>query len=549
MAILAASRDDLHILRFMAQHAIFFTQKTRGCAGRRNPTSFMFFMSGQSAGDAESTFEYVVKCIPAITAFQPEWFPSELMTLLHIASAGGSDRVVSWLLKKPLEAGDRNGWPQFILISALSLAINLGHPSVAKTLIEYGAPTEGEDWSIWDGSALLAALSSGDYATAELVIERGDYDLSVTDEEGFNPFGVVLHCRQKSAAQGSDPDINMHLLRILLRAENALTTPVRAAPISGAGLLPLHAAILEGGYEAAIAILDAGADPRQQSSGYQPLHCVFNPPWSLPSSASSERRCLDSIATLIEHGADVNALDDSGENALHWAVKRLYGGSLELNKDSDPTVSSAPPMIKAVESWNKVMGERHVLEVCELLLKHGCNPAQVNNEGEYALELFDEWSMQEEPEGVRRALLRYMDDDRFDDQGFIAKLVLFYLQNGDSDGIRKTQLLEDACRSRGRKMLVPAAQVIEACRSFPATDRLADVMLAYFRWVTGFAERNGIIRGPDEAEEEEEKEQPGRELREYLLAQEAAAVAIIRDYPWMFPNLFPTVRQSWRLRA
>ena len=102
----------------------------------------------------------------AIGATQYDGFLQFLLTLLHVASAAGRANVVSWLIGKQSGAS-RFLWPA-ICLGALALLITPGHRSTAPYLIEHKAPTEGNEWHAWDGSALLTVVSSSAYETAGL---------------------------------------------------------------------------------------------------------------------------------------------------------------------------------------------------------------------------------------------------------------------------------------------------------------------------------------------------------------------------------------------
>src|SRR5206468_2628535 len=83
-----------------------------------------------------------------------------------------------------------------------------------------------------------------------------------------------------------------------------------------AGTSPLVLAIENGHFELAVALLDAGADPNDQRSGFTPLHTITwvrkpnlgdgddgNP----PPIGSGNMTSLQFVKSLVAHGADVNA--------------------------------------------------------------------------------------------------------------------------------------------------------------------------------------------------------------------------------------------------
>jgi ankyrin repeat protein len=527
---------------------------------------------------------------------EPEFNYEILLSPLHLACSWGKDHVVSWLIDNGADVNEPCLWemddgfrpdPE----DPLSVALYFRHDSTAKLLIEKGAATVTtvtvtdrvrDGW--FSSTTLQRAVQCSLFETTKLLLTREPRTVDEVDAQGITPLGqLLLH----GTSRGADErvDVDLAFLRLLLTRGASLATPT-CLLWQRDGILPLHCAMLEGSYGAALLMLDAGADPNSTSAGYQPLHCAFNPSAYSPESRDSEQRwrsaqtsrdklvkvllaggadpdgrayfpphdlasdgrslpvdmrpthgvtplmyaaangtCLDSIVTLIGFGANINAVDDWGQNALHWAIDPRYKPVDERIRQEATT----RPIW-----WDKVKGE--AAKVCRLLLEKGCDPGSKTKLGECAIRLLSSSRRdQREKKEILRVLLDHLSDEWIT-EGCLGSLVLAFLRLGDFDGIR---LVEDAGWPEGHGLSVSAAEVMSICRDFPVAERLADEVVDYFTRMARFAERHGLVH----LSEVEEGDGPRKELRDYLLVQEAKAIGFVKDYPFMFPRLFPTVEQ------
>ena len=207
-------------------------------------------------------------------------------TLLGAAVEGGNREVVSAIL----EAG---GLEELDTVSGeegmtpIHHAVAGGHTDAARALILAGA-----DVGLLDGrdrSALHYAVEGGYLQVAEDVI-IGGAALNAEDADGDTP----LHL----AAAHDDQAFVSTLLR---RGASVDATNKK-------GQHPLHLAIEHDRVAVAEALLKAGADPD-----------VFYDGDSSPLFLA--RRSLVMTQTLLEHDADVKAVDDEGYTPLHWAAQ------------------------------------------------------------------------------------------------------------------------------------------------------------------------------------------------------------------------------------
>jgi ankyrin repeat protein len=135
------------------------------------------------------------------------------------------------------------------------------------------------------------------------------------------------------------------------------------------GTSPLMLAVENGHFELAVSLLDAGADPNDQRSGFTPLHALSwvrkpnrgdDPDGDPPPNGSGKLGSLQFVRQLVQHGADPNTRLVTGKS----------GRGILSRKGATPFLLAAAT---ADVSYMK------------LLVELGANPKIPNAEGATAL--------------------------------------------------------------------------------------------------------------------------------------------------------------------
>ena len=229
-----------------------------------------------------------------------------------------------------VSATPKNGW------TPLSLAAGSGNYKLAEFLITRGARTE----TATDVQPIHRACAGNSPEVVQLLLDSG-VSVNVKDVDGRRP----LHYAARSV------DENLKVLSVLLGA-----TGIDVCATDSTGSTPLHGAVHNKRYAAALFLLDHGAsacakdndgktalqylsapdtpeerEHKKHEELYQRLVqlSAANEPSPAATSASTEQ-LLDTAATgkpedlvdMFHHGVDVNQVDSEGKTALHQAATR-----------------------------------------------------------------------------------------------------------------------------------------------------------------------------------------------------------------------------------
>lgn len=355
------------------------------------------------------------------------------MTALHWASHHGSSKAVTALLAagadpqiatryavRPLSIACRNGDAQVVraLLSAgadanarlpggetpLMTAARTGSAEVVRALLDHGAnPAETEA----NGqTALMWAASAGSIDTVTALLEAGAA-LDTASHQGFTALHFAARDGREAVVErllkaGADPNRTMEPKRSGGRAPRA-------------GMSALMLSVESGHFELALTLVDHGADPDSQASGYAPLHAVSwvrkanrgdDPSGDPEPRGSGAVSSLEFVRRLATAGADVNQritsntrgakqLRHEGATPLLFAARTadlpLVELLVELGADPlIPNVDGCTPLMACagvgVQAVDEEAGaEPEVLETLEYLVSCGAEVNTVDDNRETAM--------------------------------------------------------------------------------------------------------------------------------------------------------------------
>jgi ankyrin repeat protein len=218
-------------------------------------------------------------------------------------------------------------------LTALMLAARQGADAGVRALADAGADLNAADP---DGTtALNIAVINAHYDVAASLIEKGA-NLSLVDAAGMTPLYAAIDMQHQEPMvnrplpKPSGRLVALDIVQLLLdRGANpnaTLKTPLLMRQHNGGdgslgeGATPLMRAAKVSDTTLIRMLLDKGADPNLR---------LRNQTTALMIAASRagrnpgpEKNTIDAISIMLAKGADVNAVNDNGESALHIAVGR-----------------------------------------------------------------------------------------------------------------------------------------------------------------------------------------------------------------------------------
>jgi ankyrin repeat protein len=222
--------------------------------------------------------------------------------------------------------------------TALMYAARQGSLGAARELVDAHATLNLVDP---DGtSALVVAIINGHYDVAAMLAEKGA-DVNIADTAGMaalyatvdmNTLGEVYgRPARKSTSQVSA----LELMKVLIahgadpNAQLKSNTLQRAhtpgEPLLGAMTTPLMRAAKNGDFAAIQLLLDHGADPAlAQKNRTTPLMFAAGlgrGTGVFTKDIGTERDMLQGVKLLVERGVDINAFNDNGQTAMHFAAQ------------------------------------------------------------------------------------------------------------------------------------------------------------------------------------------------------------------------------------
>jgi ankyrin repeat protein len=280
---------------------------------------------------------------------------------LSVAATNGNAETVTLLLDAGAEPNMTLRGGETVLMTAARTG-NLG---VVRALLAKGADPNATERR--DQTALMWAAAEGHASIVHALAEVGA-DIHARLRSGFTPmfFGVreghidVVHTLLEAGN-----DVNEVLQRVKDGPDRVVNN-ASYRPVDD-GITPLIMAVRNGHFELAVALINVGADPNDQRSGFTPLHTmswVRKPDESDRGDpapiGSGNLSALDFVRTLVELGADVN-------------LRLQEGAPRQPNSASRTNSPGATPFLLAADRADAAL--------MQLLFDLGADPMIPNNDG------------------------------------------------------------------------------------------------------------------------------------------------------------------------
>jgi ankyrin repeat protein len=195
--------------------------------------------------------------------------------------------------------------------TVLMTAAKVGNLEAVKALLARGANPNARERR--DQTALMWAAAEGHATVVRALIEAGS-GINDTLTSGFTPlFFAVREGHIDVVRVLLEAGVNVNETLKPRKDQPAPTGSARYQPVRN-GTSPLLMAVENGHFELAMALVEAGADPNDQRSGFTPLHAIS---WVRKPDASDAGdpapigsgtlTSLQFVGALVARGANVNA--------------------------------------------------------------------------------------------------------------------------------------------------------------------------------------------------------------------------------------------------
>src|SRR5262245_2176370 len=321
------------------------------------------------------------------------------------ACTNGNAAIVKTLLEAGADANATLKGGETVLM----LAARSGNVETVKALLVRGARHDTRERH--GQTALMWAAAEGNTAVVRTLLEAGA-DKNATLDSGFTPFFL--------AVREGRLDVVRALLSMGVDVNATMQRPGANAPATAdrRGTSPLMLAVMNGHFELAIALVDAGANPNEARTGFTPLHTIAfvrKPDSSdgsdpAPAVGAGRLTTLEFVREIVKRGANVNfrlpkgapkqpntssRIESEGATPILFAADRsdvpLMRLLVELGADPLlPNSNNTTPLMAAAglgttEPLEEAGEENEALEAVNMLLDLGADINAVNNEGDTAM--------------------------------------------------------------------------------------------------------------------------------------------------------------------
>ncbi len=204
---------------------------------------------------------------------------------------------------------------------------------------------------------LMMAVQNGHFELAITLVEAGADPNDV--QMGFSPLHIISGVRKPDSSDGSDPSppagsgrlTSLPFVRELVKRganvnlrldKNAPRYPATSSRIDTPGATPFLLAADRSDVPLMRLLLELGADPKLPNfTNTTPLMAAAGLGTTEPlEEAGEEVEALEAVKMLLDLGAEVNAIDNNGDTAMHGAAYGAYPSVVKLlaERGADPQI-------------------------------------------------------------------------------------------------------------------------------------------------------------------------------------------------------------------
>ena len=299
---------------------------------------------------------------------KPEAHERKNQSALMWAAAEGHAAVVRALLEAgaDVNASLDSGFTPFFF------AVREGHIDVVRALLEAGVdvnqPLRRRDkpeaaTTIYarpparGTSPILLAVQNGHFELAIALVDAGANANDV--QTGYSPLHTITWVRKPDSSDVSDPAVpagsgrltSLQFVRELVKRganvnlrldKDTPKLPSTSSRIGSAGATPFLLAADRADVPLMKLLLELGADPMLPNfNNTTPLMAAAGLGTTEPlEEAGEEVEAVEAVKMLLDLGANVNAIDNDGETAMHGAAYNAYPSVVKLlaERGADPQI-------------------------------------------------------------------------------------------------------------------------------------------------------------------------------------------------------------------